>query len=66
MAPDAQEDLLRHVLSFRGITKHTARETDHAWKVSAHEFSGSALVARTDTLDQFLVRIPHGWDSNSG
>lgn len=65
MPPDAKEDLLRDILGFRRIAKHPARKPDHARQVPAHELSCCALVARTDTEDQFLVRIPHGWATNS-
>jgi hypothetical protein len=65
MLPDAEKNLLRHILGFGWIAKHPAGETNHSGKMTANEFGRGALVARADTTHQFLVRIPHGLEANS-
>ena len=58
-APNAQEHLLRYVLSLRMIAQQAPRDAHHFRQMTAHEYFGGALVARPRIPDEFSVRIDH-------
>jgi hypothetical protein len=63
--PDTEKNFLRDVLGLGVIAQHAPGKTHHTGEVTANEFGRGALVADADTAHQILVRIPHGWDTNS-
>jgi hypothetical protein len=65
MLPDAKEDLLPDVLGLGRIAEHPTGKSNHFGEVTPHELGGRALVARANSVNQFLVRITHGVSAKS-